>query len=306
MYYPYLRGRQFELKAIQEYAELNRSQNNILPIIEPVRKTFSNLKTAINKLSSNDVTFALVLNPNVGEIKSPSTIIDGLAEILPSVKWHPAFLVDSNYNFIAEVINNLGYENIILICSDESDVSNNEFQELLSSNKIDTVVSKDNRTLKRYLDSINKGFIRFDDNFNIQKRNSDFLEMSEEKFTEEHLYYKQDGYVGFCDFTSIPSVFNESGGVPYSVAIHLTYQKSSSDIWIRHFASSINSDSFANIQGKFAEAAQKAVLFLDNQNIHTEASEELRKYVRETKYPGLGMVKKISIKHHLELVNNII
>ena len=101
------------------------------------------------------------------------------------------------------------------------------------------------------------------------------------------------------------SDFIEGGSAPFAVAIHLTYQKQNNEIWIRHFTSESNFDR-ANIQGKFAEALEKAVAFLEAHNIHTEASNELRTYFRESKYPGLGMVKKISIKNHLELMNEVI
>ena len=34
MYFPYLRGRQFELIALREYAQQRGDSNNIIPIIE--------------------------------------------------------------------------------------------------------------------------------------------------------------------------------------------------------------------------------------------------------------------------------
>ena len=53
---------------------------------------------------------------------------------------------------------------------------------------------------------------------------------------------------------------------------------------------------------------EKAVAFLDMKKIHSNASEELRCYYNNGNgtYPGLGMVKKISIKNHLELINGIL
>ena len=70
MYYPYLRGRQFELIALREYALQRGDNNNIVPIIEPVRKTFNSMKLALPKLIEGDVKFALILNPQVGEINN--------------------------------------------------------------------------------------------------------------------------------------------------------------------------------------------------------------------------------------------
>lgn len=37
MYFPYLRGRQYELIALRELLANNKLGNNVIPIIEPVR-----------------------------------------------------------------------------------------------------------------------------------------------------------------------------------------------------------------------------------------------------------------------------
>ena len=45
MYYPYLRGRQFELLALRDFAEsLQGSASQVFPIIEPVRENKNSLK----------------------------------------------------------------------------------------------------------------------------------------------------------------------------------------------------------------------------------------------------------------------
>jgi hypothetical protein len=302
MYYPYLRGRQFELIALREYALQRGDENNIIPIIEPVKNTFNSMKLALPKLIEGNVKFALVLNPQVGDIKVSSEIISALAdELLDKSKWIPAFFVINNFDAIHTLIIENDYSNIMLICSDSTDTSCDSFNRLVASPLIRYILTKENKTLKRRLKT--KEFIVLNDNFKAQKRNSDYLTMSEERFTEEHLFYTDEGYTGFSDYTITVSDFVEGGAAPYAVAIHLTYKKKVNDeIWMKHFVS-ISNDDQSNIQGKFAEAAEKAVIFLDSENIHTHASEELRNYYKSGSYPGLGMVKKISIKHHLELMN---
>jgi hypothetical protein len=306
MYFPYLRGRQFELIALREYALQRGDKNNIIPIIEPVKNTFNSMKLALPILIEGNVKFALILNPQVGEIKKTQEILDALnEELADQSNWIPTYLLTNNYLAIKAQIENSGYTDVMLICSENSDSSNSEFDTLVLSSNIKYVVSKENRTLKRKLTNKGKYLIRLDDNFNAQKRNSDYLSMPEEKFSEEHLFYKDDGYNGFSDYTLLISEFIEGGAAPYAVAIHLTYQKENLEVWVKHFVSVTNDDR-SNIQGKFAEAANKAVAFLNKKNIHTYASEELRKYYNSESYPGLGMVKKISIKNHLELINLIL
>ena len=314
MYFPYLRGRQFELIALREYAEQFGSNNHIIPIIEPVKETFNSLKLALTKILDSDITPALILNPKVGEIKSLSNlekekmILTELKNVLVDDKrWIPAFIVTTGYKELEKHVSNHNYHSVMIICSESTNTSDQNFQSLILCDQVKYIVSKENRTLKRFLHKTEKNLIRIDDSFNAQKQNKDYLNISEEKFTEEHLFYTEDGYYGFSDYTVLENEFKEGGALPYAVAIHLTYQKDDDIIWVRHFVSETNLGR-ENIQGKFAEAAKKAVRFLDSENIHTNASEELRCYYNNGKgtYPGLGMVKKISIKNHLELVNSIL
>lgn len=160
-----------------------------------------------------------------------------------------------------------------------------------------------NRHLDRYLRSLDKSYIRLDDVFEKQERNADFLSITAHKFSEEHLFYSDEGYSGFSDFTVLPSEFIDGGSTPRAVVIHLTYINGTQDneIWIRHFTSNTN-DSIANVQLKFAEAARKALEFCSRAGLDNSAISELRNCFTNEKYPGLGTVKKISIKNHLIIV----
>ena len=46
MYYPYLRARQFELIALRELVIEGHLRNTVMPILEPVKESFSNLDIA--------------------------------------------------------------------------------------------------------------------------------------------------------------------------------------------------------------------------------------------------------------------
>ncbi len=305
MYFPYLRGRQFELIALREFANERGDNKNVIPIVEPVKKTFNSIKIALNKFKELRLNFALILNPQIGEIGDYEIIFEHLAEILNLIDWIPAFILNRNTADIQYILKLKGLRKIMIILGDSVDTGSGEFLNFVKSDYVEYIVSKENRTLKKSLRNSGKRLIRLDSCFNQQRRNADYLRIPEEKFTEEHLFYNEDGYFGFSDFTTLPDEYIEGGTSPYAISIHLTYKKENDEIWIRHFTSESNDDQ-ANIQGKFAEAAEKAVNFLDNQQINTHASNELRRYYHEARYPGLGMIKKISIKHHLEVVNNIL
>lgn len=64
MYYPYLRGRQYELIGLRELCEKDLLRN-IVPVIEPV-KASSTLLSTIKIFSKNNKKFILIQNPTVG------------------------------------------------------------------------------------------------------------------------------------------------------------------------------------------------------------------------------------------------
>ena len=163
------------------------------------------------------------------------------------------------------------------------------------------------RSLDRNIKGLGKFYIRLDDVFEKQQKNADFLDIKAHKFTEEHLYYDKDGYQAFADFTALTSEFVEGGSTPRAVVIHLTYlnKELENQIWIRHFTSK-DVDSIANVQGKFAQAAEKAVDFCDSLPLLNSATNELKTYLEEGRYPGLGTVKKISIKNHLLIISDFL
>lgn len=50
MYFPYLRGKQFELIALRELVALPLDANRVVPIIEPVKRNLKSIETALKAL----------------------------------------------------------------------------------------------------------------------------------------------------------------------------------------------------------------------------------------------------------------
>lgn len=304
MYFPFLRARQFELIAAREFVALPTNHHHIIPIFEPVKDDLKALFRAIRIFEESDNDYVIILNSPFCKLE-PNEILDAL-EVEFELLHHVIYGIHVGSDFWG-ARNCLGEFDgrAMLLCSNSVDANDPDFEQIIENEKVQVILSPDNRKLKRKSSQLGINFVRWDDNFKKKNRNSDYLTQTEEKFTEEHLYLKDEGYFGFCDYGPLPSEFVEGGSMPYAVAIHLTYKREDGEIWIRHFTSVSNSDQ-ANVQGKFAEAAEKAVTFLDVENIETSAANELRSYYNDQKFPGLGMVKKISIKNHLELINSIL
>ena len=309
MYYPYLRARQFELISIRDLVTEGSIIGKITPILEPVKGSFGNLDLAHKVFEDKDFNCFLILNPIVGDLRGDThSLLDYISSI-QNCKYLPAFHYCDNFEYILESIEKYKLSNCMLICLDN--ISDEEsFMRLCRHAAFSHIVLLDPnkyRTLNRYLKQLDKAFIRMDDLFERQVKNADYLDITAHKFSEEHIYFSEEGYAGFSDFTVLGREYVEGGSTPRAVVIHLTYlnDPEENQIWIRHFTSETN-DTISNVQGKFAEAARKAVNFCDENQFTNSAIAELKNYYDHGKYPGLGTVKKISIKNHLLVVNNFL
>lgn len=307
MYYPFLRARQFELISLRELAFENIIQGYITPVLEPVKEAFNNLNLAHKIFEEKGLRPFLIVNPLVGELPGDTNIFLDYLGTIVNCHFQPAFHYKNNRVYIVNAIENKHLDNCLLIAYENFNDDDN-LRALCSHKSITHIMVFQPhmyRGLDRFIKTLNKNYIRLDDVFEKQLKNADFLDIPAHKFTEENLYYLEDGFKGFSDFTVLPSEYIDGGSTPRAVVIHLTYinQAKENQIWIRHFTSDTN-DSIANVQGKFAEAASKASSFCQTEGLTNSAIAELTTYFNEGKYPGLGTVKKISIKNHLIIVAN--
>lgn len=308
MYFPYLRGKQFELIALREFAIQYPNTEQIIPIIEPVKSTFNGLTTAARIMFEQNLRFALVLNPADGDFKRITKDILSEISILSEnmEKWIPTFLYQNNGETILSAIQDQELNNVMVLFKNGIDISDSILN-FLSHSQIQYIVNGDPNsriTMRRLSLLENKRIIRLDNCFAEQPRNVDYLNIPEDKFTEQHRFYSDDHFYGISDYTALPKDFIDGGMLPYAVAIHMTYEKNQDEIYVRHFVSDTNDDQ-SNIQRKFFEAATKLKYFFTDRT-KTTAINELITLLDDEKYPGLGVIKKLSIKNHIELMNSIL
>jgi hypothetical protein len=308
MYYPFLRARQFELIALRELATEEATQGVIVPILEPVKETHNNLNLAHKVFQEKGQTAYLVVNSNKGGLEEDNQFYVQYLATLNDEVFMAAFHYRNNAEYINQSIEQFGLTNCMLICENDIEGDDENFKEIAELAAVSLITVNDpgrNRSLNRYIRGLQKGFIRLDDLFEKKDRNSDFLDITEHRFSEEHIHYGIEGFEGFSDYTVLPSEYVEGGSTPRAVVIHLTYLNIQNEIWIRHFTSETN-DSIANVQGKFAEAAAKAVNYCRQNGHSNSAITELETYFDTEHYPGLGTVKKLSIKNHLLVLSNFL
>lgn len=306
MYFPYIRGKQFDLIAIRELSEQINESRVVHPIIEPVRESSSTLRITIEELISSEVPFTLIINPEVGDLESDH---HSLVETINNQangydRFNIGVIIDTNTNLdaIDELLGQINgsYDKILIHKSRYYDLD--KIQRFIENYEIAYNLFHTSVPVTRYRRLVDQNTrVILSDPFNSQRVNADYADITEEFFTDEHNYFDQDGYIGFSDFITIGDDYSDAGFAPYAVAIHLTYLKDNGQIWIRHFVSDTNDD-YSNVAGKYNEALVKLIEFINERDLNSQACEKFREHNRTGHYPGLGSVKKLSIMHHIELV----
>ena len=314
MYCPYLRGKQFELLALREFSSEFENNHTIVPIIEPVKKQVNGLNAAALSMIKNGMKFAVILNPSDGDYRHNGIDNDILKSLTALTddrdNWIPAYIYKHNGKALLDHAKQNNLSNLMIIFPSGADVNDKTLMEFLSKDEVAFVVSgnlSNNRSARGRLLKLGKALISLEDRFNERSRNADYANEVDEIFSEDFAYYKNDGLAGFADYTPMAKDFIEGGMLPYAIVIHLTYQKSDDQIFVHHFVSDNNFDQ-SNIRGKFHEAAVKIDPFFNKNGLpHTSAVDELiKRAYSDDGYPGLGYIKKLSVKNHLELITNIL
>ena len=299
MYLPYLRARQFELIALRELVEKKLIGDKILPVIEPIKLSSTLIKT-IEAFIRNDKKIVIIHNPKVG---------DFLEEIKDEDKRNKFKKILGNDNvIIGHIINSKSKEELdrlkddvlkqILIINNNINYLNVYVEEVAKINPLYTLIPDEGPFRRKSKGNI----VLLADRFNKKDRNSDYIYIEDEVFTEDHLYYKDEGYKGFADYSIIGSNFSDAGFAPYAVAIHIVYFDEENVLRVKHFVSDSNED-IRNPAGKFYEAITKLNQWEYNSQSDSAALQEFKEYYSSEGYPGLGTVKKLSLMHHLEIIS---
>ena len=313
MYLPYIRGKQFELIGIRELTPdvLIPNKAKVSPIIEPVKDS-STLKTTIKTLVDSDINFTIIANPQVGTFTDIDAVFKAIKSSVGQSKNYQVGIIfhnSSNHNQEIEVLQK--YADIVPALTIVHNATFDNIADILALYEehfsIKYNVINLSATSKRYHRNFEESTrVELDDYFNAQTKNSDYLQVDESSFSEEHIYYQEEGFTGFSDYLSIGEEYSETGFLPYAVAIHLSYdEKQTKKIKVKHFVSDSNDDT-SDIAGKFAEALNKLIAWCDQTGYNSVAIPIFREYHNNGHFPGLGTLKKLSLMNHIDLVLKLI
>lgn len=305
MYFPYLRGRQYELIALRELIDNDKLSRHVTPIIEPV-KVSPTLLSTINSFNQKNRNFIFIRNPHVGTYEFDSKkeknakIFESIQKATDSPYVYSGIIIDENSQIsVGEMIEQgINYNKMVSLCLNSDNIENlqmafrdeNPQYNIIPYSPAFRRVRKGNRVM-------------IDDKFNKLPRNNDYLDCPDEFFSDDYLYCYEDGYSGFSDYSIVGEEFSESGFAPYAVAIHIVYMDKDNTLRIHHFVSDSNDD-ISDPANKFYEALSKLIKWNSEKKLNTLAMQTFESMYKNETYPGLGVVKKLSIMHHIELLGN--
>lgn len=304
MYFPYFRGKQYELISIRENAKL-MAENGIIPIIEPVKESLGGLERAFEAIKSAEGRSVLVINPFKGDFSNLTKLINEFDTIIKNdskIEIGIALTEGTDAEFVTSLFEKYSERKIALIHAGfihPKDLVGKLGDKVNNCSSI-FLEKHCSRLYRKNFGKCNE-LVLIRDGFKKQ-RNSDYPEL--ESFSDLHVTYEDEGVRAFGDFLMVGSDYAEGGGPAYVVAIHITYIDPEQDyqMFIWHFKSE-NNNSPKDPAGKFAEALSKLVKEVNKTDSLIFKSVAVKEYIRLHQtghFPGLGSVKKLSMNHHLE------
>jgi len=300
MYFPYLRGRQFELIALREMLEKNLIGEQVIPVIEPIKPS-STLRLTLRKFVDKEKRIAIVRNPQVGGFLDDYKELDSTNELVTLMEndWIiQTHILNKNSEKEVRKLEEDGFilENLTVINTEADYLPT--YHLLFNGSAPQYILISDNTTIRR---SILSNRVLFENRFSSEDRNSDYKNR-DILFSEDHLFFADESYKGFSDYSIVGKEFNESGFAPYAVAIHIVYFDEHEKLRVKSYVSDSNND-IRDPANKYYEALGYLVNCPTIKSLHTVGLAEFRKHYQEGTYPGLGTVKKLSIMHHIEMMS---
>jgi hypothetical protein len=307
MYYPILKGKQFELAALKELVG-HIPVGAVCPILEPVNLSLGPLAITISELTAAGITSWVVINPSQGEFSSVSgsnitasliahlaTVGNGTGAFVPCVK-----VRDSTDVSAIALLRNLTTPFVAYV---EGIITPALTLDLMRASVVALNPDKTDHSVWGSLPAV----VLFHDGFDKKARNLDYG--AESFYSNCHVQYRlRPNAIGFGDYTILGERFSEGGGPAFVVTLHLSYLDPSrmKQMYVRHFSSYSDNDSQSDPGGKFREALDLLIAHVTanpTNFVNTAGLQDFITLYGTRHYPGLGVVKKISIKHHIQTLS---
>lgn len=308
MYHPYFRGKQYELITVRETAPLLAAAQ-FVPIIEPVKESLSGLERTLKAVCDAGGRAVVIVNPQHGDLAEDGegigALLNGAFRDKREIEVGILLKEDTGLEDVRAFIGRHADSPIAFVHAGFTDAAGlgEAIGGRAHAGRHVFFEPHCGKLYRKHFAGAQRVLLR--DGFK-KRRNADHPKV--EIFSDLHVTYDDEGMNGFGDFLIVGDEYSESGGPAYAVAIHLTFIDGDKDnqMYIYHFVSR-RKDTPTDPAGKFAEALEEMMGKLgrpDSKIFESSAVTEFRQLHDKKHFPGLGYVKKLSMKHHIETLAN--
>ena len=300
MYFPYLRGKLYEILAIRDTDFLS---NLTIPIFEPTSLSKAN-KARWRQTAESGRRFAIIVNSANGDPlppPAPREVVDFIDE-LPPDRVFPALEIryETEPKLIQAFQSKFHHSTTIVIHR------NHQYSASVLANHLGPLTGSaiqvfvDGYVPKAVLHTLPaQRRVLLRDGFQRAEKNAMYPRQSH--FDDLLQTFGNQGFDGFGDFSIIGDWFSPGGGPASAVALHLT-EIVSDTVVTNHFVSS-PPHIRGNPNGKYFSALERLIAYTDGHpQFNTVGVSGFRKSHDVAKYPNLGPPKRWSIQHHFEVV----
>lgn len=283
MYYPYFRGKQYDLLAIKSLIEADRLSDQIRPIIEPVKDSRT-LHTFLASAHNQQQPLFVIKNPQAGQFLTET----GLTDLEHSID-HSAYIIDRS-------LDSLAVDPEIWIVQESRPVLESDWQ----MNTRPVLVPLEFRLLEK----ISGPKILSEDPYTRLPKTAFYQEIPDELFSTTQVTYQKRGFIGFSDFSIDSRIYYEKGYPTPILSLHLVYFVDNT-LRIHHF---LSPDDDRSQKEKFFRLMDQVLPWLDRLTgkVPTLGLSQLLDAFDKKHFPGLGTMRKASVMHHLEVMSRFL
>ena len=303
-YFPLLRGKQNEIIALRDLARDIAENGSVIPILEAVNDN-STTHNSIGRFMGESMPFLFICNPIYGTFANdPDRLVTAIIgrDLIDYDNWIPAL-------YIREATSLQELDTFTETYVDHRRAliyygrpRGSAVRSRIEDAGVDYHVFIRGRVENGYIDSIpTQHRVLIEDSFHRRQRNADYPDR--EFFTDQNTDEGNKDDVSFGDFSIVGDYYRDTGGPAHAVALHhIHFGEYSHSLDIQHFISD-RVESAVDTPGKTIEAVAHLVEALDSlQPNDTMACREYRAIARDQTAPGLGYMKRLAIRHHLEVI----
>ncbi|MFC6163561.1 sce7725 family protein [Lactiplantibacillus dongliensis] len=299
-YYPYLRGRMYDLLALKELVQQHALGPKIVPIIEPVRDS-KELQQTIAALITAKQPFSVIANPQVSVYGLNDTKLYPLPDLSQVPFFQPSAILAADFS--RDFLTTTPGQTNLLIARNYPLLK--AYHQTAVLRQVDKVLIPDEARLRALAGT---KAVLLTDPMPFIPHVAEYADLTDDYFAPAYWYGRLADGQYFGDYSMVGSHYFDKGMPSRAIALHLIYVTVDGHLRVHHFVSDSN-ESMRGQKQKFFEALTKLVTWapahLQGLN-ETPALRTLLAFADHDKFPGLGTIKKLSLMHHLQLMHRLL